>query len=224
MQQRSMTTWLLVLIASLAMAGCSTINPYTGKSETSNATTGAVIGAAAGAAAGLATGDSATSRRDRALIGAAAGAAAGGGIGYYMDVQEAKLRQQLASTGVSVTRRGNEIILNLPGNITFATDSAQVGSRGRDILHSVSLVLDEYDRTNINVAGFTDSTGSDQYNLMLSKQRAQSVANVLQNNGVAYARLSVQGKGEAYPVASNATPAGRANNRRVELTLFPSGR
>lgn len=220
MQQRSMTTWLLVLIASLAMAGCSTINPYTGKSETSNATTGAVIGAAAGAAAGLATGDSATSRRDRALIGAAAG----GGIGYYMDVQEAKLRQQLASTGVSVTRRGNEIILNLPGNITFATDSAQVGSRGRDILHSVSLVLDEYDRTNINVAGFTDSTGSDQYNLMLSKQRAQSVANVLQNNGVAYARLSVQGKGEAYPVASNATPAGRANNRRVELTLFPSGR
>lgn len=213
----------LVLAASIALAGCTTVNPYTGEQQTSKVTKGAGIGAVTGALLGLAVGHDADSRLKYAEIGAGVGAASGAGVGYYMDVQEAKLRQQLQSTGVSVTRNGNNIILNMPGNITFATDSSNVSAGAKNVLNSVSLVLKEYDKTNIVVAGYTDNTGSANYNLMLSKQRAQSVANVLMNSGVPHARLNVQGFGEANPMASNASAAGRASNRRVELTLIPTG-
>ncbi|HET7267938.1 MAG TPA: OmpA family protein [Oleiagrimonas sp.] len=210
-----------LLTCAFVLTGCSTVNPYTRQSQTAKATNGALIGAAAGAALGLITGDSAASRRDRAAIGAAAGAAIGGGIGYYMDKQEAQLRRQLESTGVSVTRQGNRIILNMPGNITFATDSASVSARAHRILGSVSQVLNEYDQTNILVDGHTDNTGAARYNMLLSKRRAQSVADVLVNDGVRYARIRVNGFGENRPIATNATAAGRAANRRVELTLVP---
>jgi outer membrane protein OmpA-like peptidoglycan-associated protein len=197
---------------------CTTVNPYTREEQTSKAAKGAGIGAAAGAVIGLLTkGD----KLQNALIGAGVGAIAGGGVGYYMDVQEAKLRQQLAGTGVSVTRMGDNITLNMPSNITFALNSADLNSQFFSALDGVSMVLKEYDKTVVEVAGHTDSTGSDQHNQQLSERRARSVANYLSSHGIQQARLITVGAGESHPVASNDSEQGRAANRRVELTIVP---
>jgi len=210
--------WMVLAVAAaLAATGCTTVNPYTGEQQTSNVAKGAAIGAVVGAATGAATGKG--NKGERALIGAAIGASAGGGIGYYMDVQEAKLRQQLQGTGVSVSRVGDQIILNMPSNITFATDSSNLSPSIMPVLDSVILVLKEYDETMVNIAGHTDSTGSDSYNQKLSELRAQSVGNYLARGGVVFNRLVMVGYGESRPVASNSTSAGRAQNRRVEITL-----
>jgi outer membrane protein OmpA-like peptidoglycan-associated protein len=158
---------------------------------------------------------------ERALAGAGIGAIAGGGVGYYMDTQEAKLRQQLENTGVSVTRNGENIILNMPSNITFEVDRADLRPDFVEVLHSVSLVLKEYKSTIIEVAGHTDSTGSDSYNQLLSQQRAQAVSNVLIQDGVEPVRIDTVGYGETRPIAPNNTAGGRQQNRRVELTLLP---
>jgi len=205
----------------LTIQACTTVDPYTREEKTSKATQGAVIGAAVGAVIGIATSDSKKERKERALKGAGIGAITGGGVGYYMDVQEAKLRQRLENTGVSVTRNGENIILNMPGNITFEVDKSNLRPDFIDVLHSVSLVLKEYKSTMIEVAGHTDSTGSDSYNQMLSQQRAQAVSNVLIGDGVQPVRIDTVGYGEARPIASNATAEGRQQNRRVELTLLP---
>jgi outer membrane protein OmpA-like peptidoglycan-associated protein len=210
------------LVAGLVtLQACTTVNPYTQEEETSKATTGAVIGAVAGAVLGIATSKDKKQRKERALKGAGIGAITGGGVGYYMDVQEAKLRQRLQNTGVSVTRSGDNIILNLPGNITFEVDKTQVKPDFVEILASVALVLKEYKSTMIEVAGHTDSTGSDAYNQLLSQQRAQAVSNILIRDGVAAVRIDTVGYGETRPTASNSTPQGRQQNRRVELTLLP---
>ncbi len=203
----------------ICMVGaCTTVNPYTREQQTSKVAKGAGIGAAAGAVVGLLTkGD----KLQNALIGAGAGALAGGGVGYYMDVQEAKLRQQMEGTGVSVARIGDNITLNMPGSITFALNSADLNSQFYSALDGVAMVLKEYDKTVIEVAGHTDSTGSDDYNMSLSQRRAQSVATYLGSRGVSGQRLLTVGGGEAYPIASNDTEQGRAANRRVELTIVP---
>ncbi len=208
-----------LLVAGLI--GCTTTNPYTRDQEVSKATKGAGIGAVAGAVVGAISGDDSKERRKRALIGAGVGALAGGGIGYYMDVQEKKLRDQLEGTGVSVTRVGNEIILNMPGNITFATDSSNINANFYDVLNSVTLVLKEFEKTVIIVAGHTDSTGADSYNQQLSERRAGSVAQYLRSQGISDMRVIVEGYGESRPIASNDTAQGRQMNRRVELTLSP---
>ncbi|NQY84197.1 MAG: OmpA family protein, partial [Alcanivorax sp.] len=130
-------------------------------------------------------------------------------------------RQKLEGTGVSVTRNGDRIILNMPGNITFATDSTEVQGNFRPVLDSVSEVLKEYKSTMIQVAGHTDSTGGDRYNLLLSQQRAQAVADVLSGYGVQAVRMDVVGFGETQPIADNGSASGRQQNRRVELTLIP---
>jgi outer membrane protein OmpA-like peptidoglycan-associated protein len=202
----------------ISVAACSTVNPYTREQQTSKAAKGAGIGAAAGAVAGLLTkGD----KLQNALIGAGVGALAGGGVGYYMDVQEAKLRQRLEGTGVSVTRMGDNITLNMPSNITFALNSSDLNGQFFNALDGVSMVLKEYDKTVIEVAGHTDSSGSDQYNQALSERRAQAVAGYLSSHGVKTQRLITIGAGESHPVASNDTEAGRSQNRRVELTIVP---
>jgi outer membrane protein OmpA-like peptidoglycan-associated protein len=203
------------------LQACTTIDPYTREEKTSKATTGAMIGAVAGAVLGIATSKDKKKRKERALKGAGIGAIAGGGVGYYMDVQEAKLRQRLENTGVSVTREGDNIVLNMPGNITFGVDRTDVNSNFVEVLGSVALVLKEYKSTMIEVAGHTDSTGSDSYNQLLSQQRAQSVSNVLIQNGVESIRIDTVGYGERMPTASNNTAGGRQQNRRVELTLLP---
>ena len=206
-----------VVVACLT-AGCTTVNPYTRETQTSKAAKGAGIGAAAGAVAGLLTkGD----KLQNALIGAGVGALAGGGVGYYMDVQEAKLRQKLEGTGVSVTRVGDNITLNMPSSITFATNSADLNAQFYNALDGVSMVLKEYNKTVIEVAGHTDSTGSDQYNQQLSQRRASAVASYLGSHGVNNQRLITVGAGETHPVASNDSESGRAQNRRVEMTIVP---
>ncbi len=214
--------WLVVGVAvvALGVSGCSTINPYTGEKQTAKATSGAVIGGAVGAILGAATGDK-ESRKKRALKGAGVGAIAGGGVGYYMDTQEAKLREKLESTGVSVTRNGDNIILNMPSAITFDVNSPALKPNFFSVLDSVNLVLKEYKSTLVTVAGHTDSSGADDYNMRLSQQRAQTVATYLNNNGVATERLAAVGHGESQPVASNDTAEGKARNRRVEITLDP---
>ncbi|MFO7275894.1 MAG: OmpA family protein [Pseudomonadota bacterium] len=212
---------LIVGLAAVIAAGCQTLDPYTGQERVSKTAKGAGIGAVAGAVAGILTGDDSRERRKRALIGAGVGALAGGAVGQYMDRQEAKLRAQLEGTGVRVVRDGNNITLSMPGNITFATDSADLRPDFFDVLNSVALVLKEYDKTLIEVAGHTDSTGSDQYNQVLSERRAASVAQYLQSQGVNPQRIITVGAGEKYPIAPNDTPEGRQANRRVELSLEP---
>ncbi|WP_445772988.1 OmpA family protein [Shewanella sp.] len=209
--------------SALLLSGCQLPNPYTGESENAKATNGAIIGAIGGAAIGVAS----SSKKDRgkgALIGAASGAAVGGGIGYYMDVQEAKLRKQLQSTGVSVTRSGDNIILNMPNEVTFAVDQTVLSERAKSVLNSVVLVAKEYSDTRLNVIGYTDSSGSDSYNLRLSQLRASEVAQYITSQNVNGSRVSSTGMGEANPIASNDTADGRAQNRRVEIVLTPLGK
>jgi len=209
------------MISVLGLSACTTLDPYTREEQTSSATKGAVAGAVTGAVIGLISGDDAVERRQRALIGAGVGALAGGSVGYYMDQQEMKLRKQLEGTGVSVTREGDNITLNMPGNVTFATNSSDLNPSFFGVLDSVVLVLKEFDKTLIEIAGHTDSTGSDQYNQSLSERRAATVAAYLVTRGVLEMRIIELGMGESRPVADNATPEGRAMNRRVELTLVP---
>jgi len=212
---------LLVMAAALAGAGCTTTDAYTGEKKVNNASKGAGIGAAAGAVLGALTGDNAKERRERALIGAGVGALTGAGVGAYMDKQEAKLRAQLQGTGVSVTRSGDNLILNMPGNVTFKTASADLNSNFYKVLDSVALVLKEFDKTLIDVEGHTDSDGSDDYNQQLSMQRATSVGAYLQSHGVNSQRVVALGAGETRPIANNGTPEGKQQNRRVELKLQP---
>ncbi|VXC12926.1 MULTISPECIES: OmpA family protein [unclassified Pseudomonas] len=211
------------LIAATALmallAGCTT-NPYTGESQAGKAGIYGGIGAATGAVIGAAT----SSKKDRAkgaLIGAAVGGAAGGGYGYYVDTQEAKLRQTLQGTGVQVQRNGDDLKLIMPGNITFASNSADISSSFYPTLNSLVLVFKEFNKNGVNIVGHTDSTGSQALNQSLSQRRAQSVANYLSANGVPGQRISAYGAGPSQPIASNATDAGRAQNRRVEINLRP---
>lgn len=211
----------LTLISALTLSACSTTNPYSRERQTSKATYGAATGAVGGALIGLITGDNSKERRKHALIGAGVGALAGGGIGYYMDVQEAKLAQVLEGTGVSVTRSGENIILNMPGNITFDTGSDSIKTDFYDVLDSVALVLNKYDKTTVDVIGHTDNVGGDGYNQMLSEERARSVAKYLSSKQVLAGRLLIQGRGESQPVAKNTTADGRQKNRRVEIIIAP---
>lgn len=210
-------SFIAISLFAFIAGGCAT-SP---DDPNANAKQKAMIGAAVGTAIGLATGDSAVERRQQAMVGAALGAAAGGGIGHYQDKQEAKLRQQLQGTGVDVSRDGDNITLDMPSGITFAFNSSDVNSQFYPVLDKVAATLSEYNQTTVNVAGHTDSVGSDSYNQRLSEQRASSVASYLQSRGVANQRLQISGYGESRPVDSNETESGRANNRRVEITLVP---
>ena len=211
----------MAVCATVALAGCQTTNPYTGEQQTSKATIGAGIGALAGAVIGAATGKDAKDRRKRALIGAGIGGLTGAGVGGYMDAQEAKLRQKLAGTGVSVTRQGDNIVLNMPGNITFKTGSADLNADFYKVLDGVGIVVEEYDKTLIVVEGHTDSVGSDDMNQSLSERRAMSVGQYLTSKGVNGQRVMAAGFGESRPIASNDTDSGRSQNRRVEVRLEP---
>ncbi|MGC3981782.1 MAG: OmpA family protein [Steroidobacteraceae bacterium] len=213
------TSLLAITAAAVLSAGCTTINPYTGEQQTSKAVKGAAIGAGVGIVAGLLTGGN---DLRNAAVGAGIGAIAGGSVGGYMDVQEAKLRQKMQGTGVTVTRNGDNITLNMPGSITFATNSADLNSQFYSALDGVDLVLKEYDKTMIEIAGHTDSTGSAALNQSLSERRAQSVASYLSSRGLDSKRILTVGAGPSRPVASNDTPEGRQQNRRVELTIVPN--
>lgn len=176
----------------IMLGGCTTFDPYTGEEKTTNTVKGAGIGAVVG-----------------------------GGVGYYMDTQEAKLRKQLRSTGVSVVRDGDNINLVMPGNITFPTSKSSLKTDFYPVLDSVALVLEEFEKTVIVVSGYTDSVGTDASNQQLSENRAETVADYLKGKGITAVRFDTVGFGERNPVADNNTEEGRALNRRVEITLLP---
>ena len=212
---------VLIVASAMALAACTT-NPYTGEQQLSKTAIGAGLGAAGGALTGALIGKGTSAKtRKAALIGAGVGALVGGGVGLYMDQQESALRQRLQATGVSVTRVGDEIVLNMPSNITFDFGKSDIKPNFYDVLNSVALVLNEYNRSIVDVYGHTDNVGTDQANFDLSIDRAESVANYLAGQQVNPQRLSLQGFGETRPIASNATEDGRAQNRRVEIRIQP---
>jgi outer membrane protein OmpA-like peptidoglycan-associated protein len=217
------TTAIISTLASTMFLGsCASYTGQTNDPNDPNRTrTGALIGAGIGAVAGLLSGGDAVERRQRALVGAGVGGLAGGGIGAYQDRQEAALRRSLAGSGVDVERRGDNITLNMPGNITFAFDSSGLQPQFYPVLDNVAGTLNQYNQTVVEVAGHTDNVGSDAYNQQLSTQRANAVAAYLNGNGVMQQRMIVVGAGETRPIASNDTDGGRAQNRRVEITIVP---
>lgn len=207
----------IALMALGLAAACTTTDQY-GNVTRNNTGTGVLAGAAAGALLGtLAGGDD----RRNALIGAGIGALAGAGVGQYMDRQEEAFRTRLRGSGVSVRRVGNELILTMPGDVTFATDSAQISPRFGPVLDDVADVLQTYPATYVNVIGHADSRGDAGYNQRLSERRASAAANELIVRGVMADRFYVAGMGESQPIASNDTDEGRAANRRVEITIAP---
>ena len=215
------TPAIACLLAATALTACTTVDPYTGQTVRSNTRTGAIVGALGGAALGYLSNDKSEQGRKNALIGAGVGALAGAGVGAYMDKQQAQLRAQLADTGVTVTRQGDNIVLNMPSDVTFAFDRSDIQPQFYKVLDEVSGTLNQYPSTTIDVVGHADSVGTDVYNQALSERRASSVASYLTSRGVLPARLYVAGMGERQPIASNDTEAGRAQNRRVEIVLRP---
>lgn len=213
---RRLPIYILVFtLFAYLLTGCTT-NPYTGEQQVSKTGAGAGIGAASGAVIGAIFG-----KGTGAAIGAASGAVLGGVIGGFMDKQDAELRNQLQGTGVQVSRdkRTGDIHLIMPGDITFATNSSDIKPNFYPTLNSVAIVLRKYNRTMVQVDGYTDNTGTAEYNQQLSERRAQSVSAYLNSQGVYANRLSVRGFGQRYPLASNASVIGRALNRRVEITI-----
>jgi outer membrane protein OmpA-like peptidoglycan-associated protein len=217
MGMRSGVGILSVVAVSVALAGCASVQDFASNPEKQKTRQGTAIGAAGGAAVGLLVGGG----WKGALIGAGVGAIAGGLAGNYMDKQEAQLRQQMAGTGVEVVRMGDNLTLSMPGNVTFAFDSAKLNPQFDPVLDKLAQTLSEYNKTVIQIAGHTDSTGSHAYNMKLSEERANSVKTYLTGRGVPANRLVTIGAGPDYPIASNDTEEGRAKNRRVEITIVP---
>lgn len=205
------------------LAGCASQNPYDPNTQVpaeggmSKTAKYGALGALAGAVAGAAINHD--NRGKGAMIGAAAVGAAAAGYGYYADKQEAKLRQQMQGTGVQVERQGDDIKLIMPGNITFATDSANIAPSFYSPLNNLANSFKEFNQNSIEIVGYTDSTGSRQHNMDLSQRRAQSVATYLTSQGVDASRVSTRGMGPDQPIASNSSADGRAQNRRVEVNL-----
>lgn len=203
-------------LACIAVLTACTTNPYTGEQQASKTAT---YGAGAAAVCGLIGAMDSSEKARNAALGCGL---VGAGVGAYMDVQEAKLREQLQGTGVQVVREGDNIRLIMPGNITFQTDSYNLKPDFYPVLDSVGLVLAKYADTTLRVSGHTDNTGSRQYNQTLSEKRARSVADYLATREVSQSRMYVQGLAFDQPLADNGTAAGRAQNRRVELYILPA--
>lgn len=219
---RGIRAALAALLVVAVAASCTSYDPYTREEKVSHASRGAGIGAAAGAAVGALTGVAADEHVARnALIGAGVGALGGAAVGHYMDRQEAELRRRLDETGVRVQRDGNRIRLVMPGNVTFAVDSARIRPKFDRVLADVGLMLTEFQKTYVRVEGHTDSRGAAAYNEKLSRRRAQSVAKTLIDEGVRRQRFIIRAMGERQPIASNATASGRQRNRRAEIELVP---
>ena len=203
---------------AMVTTGCVT-DPVTGEKKISKAAIGGVLGTGAGYLLGDLIGG--RNSRTAEIVGAGIGAVAGAGVGYYMDQQEKKLRQQTAGTDVNVDRRGDEIFLDMPGDVTFALNSATVSSSAASVLNQVATTLKEYPSTYIDIYGHTDSSGSADYNQRLSEQRAMSVQSYLAGRGVQRQRMATMGYGETQLKCDEGTEEGRRCNRRVEIRITP---
>lgn len=202
---------LTIAVMCTALAACQ-------NGQVSKTGIGAGLGAAVGAGLGtLVGGDD----RRNALVGAGVGALAGGVVGNYMDKQQADLEQDLAGSGATVERQGDNLLVSLPSNITFATDSSQIQPQFYATLNDVAQTLNKYPNTYLNVIGHTDSTGNTNYNQSLSEKRSVAVSNYLTTQGVIQQRIATRGMGETQPIASNATIEGRQANRRVQIEIVP---
>lgn len=205
---------ILCLVAISFLNACAT-DPYTGESKVAKTAWGTGIGAAVGAGVGALVGG-----KKGALIGAGIGGATGAAAGGYMDIQASKLGDKLRGTGVQVLRDGDNIRLIMPNSITFNTNDDAMKTSANAVLDSVATVAKEYDKTTLQIIGHTDSSGNDSINIPLSQRRAVSVANYLALRGVSMSRMQAYGAGSSQPLASNATEAGKAQNRRVEIYLI----
>ncbi len=220
---RIQTLSLGVLSAALLLSACvapQTYNPNDPNQRTRN---GAIMGALAGAALGAATGDANDKTSDRVLGGALIGGMVGAGIGNALDQQAAELQRDITTNGVRIVNDGNQLRVIMPEGILFAVDSATVNGGIMNDLYTVANSLNRYPNSRVQVVGHTDNTGAAAYNQDLSQRRASAVAAILRNAGVSGARLVPIGAGENQPVASNLTPEGRAQNRRVEIVIIPNG-
>ena len=210
----------LAFVAASAMTLAACQAPLPGQT-TENTRQGALVGAGIGAIAGALSGDD----RDERIRNAAIGAAVGGGIGAVggaaLDRQEAELRQSLGNN-VGIVNTGDQLVVTLPQDILFATDSASLTGALQNDLRSIAASLNNYPDTTVNIIGHTDNVGEAGYNLGLSQRRAQAVGSVLIGAGVSSVRVRTIGRGEDQPVASNLDAAGRAQNRRVEIIITPN--
>ncbi len=207
----------LGLAALTLVAACDTTNP----NNNQNRDQGALIGAGVGALTGILTGDTVEDRRRGALVGAAVGAAGGAVIGNQLDQQEEELRRSLGGN-VGIVNNGNNLTVTLPQDILFATNSAAVSGSAQADLRTLAASMNQYPNTTVNVIGHTDNVGDAAFNFDLSQRRAQAVTSVLLNSGVSPARVRSIGRGEDAPVATNLTPEGRQQNRRVEIVITPN--
>lgn len=210
-------TVALCTVSALALAGCT--DPATIGTPGSKTQQGAILGGIIGAGIGAISNDS--DRGLGAVTGALVGATAGGVIGNQLDAQERELRESIQNTGIQIVNTGDRLIVTFPHDLTFATDSASISSAVRADLQSLASSLVRYPDSTVQVIGHTDSDGAASYNQTLSERRANVVADAIQSGGVPYNRLSVVGRGEDQPVASNLTPEGKAQNRRVEVVIVP---
>jgi outer membrane protein OmpA-like peptidoglycan-associated protein len=219
---RTKSLVLPALAAGIALSACVPAGTYNPNDPNQRARTGAILGALGGAALGAATADSNDSKRDRAIGGAILGGLAGGIYGNILDQQAAELQRDITTSGVRIVNEGNQLRVILPEGILFPVDSANVNSSILPDLYTVADSLNRYPGSRVEVIGHTDNTGSAAYNQDLSQRRAAAVAAVLRQAGVSGARLVPYGVGENQPVASNLTPAGRQQNRRVEILIIPT--
>ncbi|HYC97651.1 OmpA family protein [Brevundimonas sp.] len=214
---------LITGVSVIALLGaCTTTDPYSSTPRRNNTATGAIAGALGGAVLGYLTNTSNSEEgRKNALIGAGIGALGGAAVGAYMDRQQRELEAQLSGTGVGVARQGDNLVLRMPSDVTFASNQSAISPRFNATLDDVAAVLNRYDQSVIDVVGHADSDGAEDYNLNLSRQRASSVAQYLVSRNVLADRLYVDGRGESEPVATNVTAEGKAQNRRVEIVIRP---
>lgn len=209
---------ILATAAAMALGACTT-DP---NDPNRNTQQGLLLGGALGAAAGVIAGNTPEERRRNALAGAIIGGAAGGVTGSILDRQEQELRQQLDDDRIRVTNTGDRLIVTMPNGILFDTGSAAIRPGLQGDLGVLAQSLQRYPNSTVQVIGHTDNTGSAAYNQSLSERRAESVASRLVDNGVSPQRLRIIGRGEDQPIASNLTPEGRQQNRRVEIVIIPT--
>ncbi len=207
------------LTAAVALSACNDPASYGAPGGINRSQNGAIIGGLIGAGIGAATSDD---DKAETIIGtAAAGALVGGLLGRELDKQAAELRQNLDNDSITVVNTGDRLVVSLPNDLTFATDSAAVSSAVRGDLRKVAGSLQRYPGSIVQVIGHTDSDGAAAYNYSLSERRANAVADEIAAGGVSYNRMRIIGRGEDQPVASNLTPEGKARNRRVEIVIIP---